>query len=212
MGWIFDSSVFLTRGHCGLWEPWLILTYRCANFTIAISYFVIAGVLIKYWLQHRTIFRDLQAPILFAIFILSCGVGHLLAFNSFSWAPYRFFAVVDVITAIASCAAMVRLKPIARSFANLLAASEYKKTLAKLQEQQRVQQDAHDNVVRRNLELLGRIEKLESEVNTTQWVAAREETVHKLRGMINTIVSKGEAEEMPTYNSYSGRLRIRRSP
>lgn len=109
MEWLFDYHSFITRNHCGHWTDALIATNQVANFLIFLAYFTIPLSLLGLWRRLRTN-RKLKAVItentyillMFVVFILACGLTHLMDVLAFSWAPYRFFTLIDVITALAS--------------------------------------------------------------------------------------------------------------
>lgn len=117
--WIFDSGDFLTRNHCsnvGGWNRGLVQVYQLANIIIAIAYFSIPLTLFGLWLRLRKFKSILQRHIIvvlmFSVFILSCGLGHLMNVISFYYAPYRFFTLIDSVTAISSILTAVMLPSI----------------------------------------------------------------------------------------------------
>jgi hypothetical protein len=110
MNWLFDAADFLTRDHCGPgWTPALTVVNQVANFAIFVAYFSIPWSLLILWMRLRRMadLRELLAEhawvlLAFGVFICSCGLGHLDDVLVFQWAPYRFFTLVNVVTAAAS--------------------------------------------------------------------------------------------------------------
>ncbi|MEX2113963.1 MAG: ATP-binding protein [Pirellulales bacterium] len=108
---LFDTSGFPPRWSCGHWTEvhgWTHIVADCAVFG---AYMTIPAVFC-YFLWRR---RDVPySPViwLFAAFILSCGLGHLVEATLF-WHPwYRFSALMKICTAAVSWAAVVALVPI----------------------------------------------------------------------------------------------------
>jgi hypothetical protein len=106
MTWLCDTTEFLTRGQCGAgWTPWLKQTYQLANFLIWFSYLVIAFSLYQLYRSRKS---ELPAPGMFVLgmtFLLLGGLSHLGNVAAFFWAPYRLFALVDLMTAAAATTA-----------------------------------------------------------------------------------------------------------
>jgi PAS domain S-box-containing protein len=98
---ILDSSMFSPHGICLLWEPELIWLHVVSDALIAIAYFSIP-VALAIFLAKR---RDLKFGWVywsFAIFILACGVTHVLAIYTL-WVPiYGIEGLVKAATAVAS--------------------------------------------------------------------------------------------------------------
>src|SRR4051794_1252565 len=104
--WLCDSSVFLTRSHCGAgWTPRLEAAYKVSNAIIALAYFAIPAALFLSCKKKRT---ELPAPrmsVMVLMFIILCGLTHVCDVIVFYWAPYRLFAFISVLTALVSGAA-----------------------------------------------------------------------------------------------------------
>lgn len=101
LGWLFDSSGFTPRWHCGLWSQALGWTHIVADLLIFGAYFTIPIALATLVLRRR----DAPYPgllTLFAMFILCCGATHLVEAIIFYEPIYRFSAVLKVATAAVS--------------------------------------------------------------------------------------------------------------
>ena len=108
---LFNTDGFPPRWHCGVWtsgEGWLHILSDIAVFG---AYMAIPCVLIFFVIRKR----DVPFPRvfwLFALFICSCGFGHLIEAIIF-WHPvYRFDGLVKLTTAIASWITVIALIPI----------------------------------------------------------------------------------------------------
>jgi|GEM_PF-2063009 len=113
---IFDTSDFPARWSCGRWSAGLGWLHIISDIAIFGAYAAIPISLVLYLMSKR---RDIFFPKLywlFALFIFSCGFGHLVEATLF-WHPwYRLSGVVKLITAAASWAtvfALVRVMPMA---------------------------------------------------------------------------------------------------
>ena len=107
----FLTDGFMPHGHCYLWTPSLLWTYVVSDTVIAISYFSIPFALI-YFLNKR---RDIPfhwVVIMFATFILSCGVTHAVAIWTIWHPAYGLDASVKAFTALMSLITAVMLWPL----------------------------------------------------------------------------------------------------
>lgn len=97
---LFETD-FMPHGHCYFWRPEILWPHVLGDVFTAISYFVIPFLLYRF-VKARP---DVKYPgvfIAFSLFILCCGITHLLATVSV-WNPiYRAEAVAKVTTAMVS--------------------------------------------------------------------------------------------------------------
>ena len=110
-GTLLDTSDFPPRWQCGTWSAALGWTHIVADMAIWAAYTSIPLVLL-YFVRKR---RDAPFPRvywLFALFVLACGIGHLIDAGMFWWPAYRVFALSKVITATISWVTVFALLPI----------------------------------------------------------------------------------------------------
>ncbi len=104
---------YMPHGMCLLWKPWLVLLWAGSDFLIFLSYILIPVALFLV-LRRRSEMPQPALVMLFAAFILLCGITHLLMIVTL-WVPiYPFVAWVKLLTAIASlatAAVLFRLVP-----------------------------------------------------------------------------------------------------
>ncbi|MCG8601932.1 MAG: ATP-binding protein [Verrucomicrobiales bacterium] len=106
---LLDTSDFPARWNCGNWETghgWLHIISDSLIFgaytAIPLSLLVVA------WKRHREILFE-KLVWLFALFILACGVGHLIEATIF-WNPwYRLSGVSKAFTALVSWATAIAI-------------------------------------------------------------------------------------------------------
>ncbi len=97
----FWSSQYAPHGYCLLWRPDLILTHLVSDILIALAYFSIPFMLIRFVRRRKDI--EFGAMFwLFAIFILACGMTHVIAAWNLWHGNYGLEGVVKAITAAAS--------------------------------------------------------------------------------------------------------------
>ncbi|MGJ4891699.1 response regulator [Bradyrhizobium sp. HKCCYLRH3099] len=98
---LLDSSSLSPHGICLLWEPELIWLHVASDAVIAAAYFSIPVVLTLFVLKRR----DVDFGFLFwafALFIMACGVTHVLSIVTL-WVPiYGIEGLVKAMTALAS--------------------------------------------------------------------------------------------------------------
>ena len=124
---LFNTDDFPPRWHCGNWEEghgWLHIISDTLIFGAYVS--IPAALVFFTWRKYRELLSQ-KIVILFAIFILSCGIGHLIEASIF-WNPwYRFSGVVKAITAIVSWItvfALIKHMPLALKMPGLAKANQ----------------------------------------------------------------------------------------
>lgn len=97
----FWNSTFLPHGYCLQWNPDLLWTLAISDTLIALAYFSIPFAL-WYFAKHRPDIRQRWLFVLFGLFIISCGITHLLDVLNL-WRPdYWLSAASRIITAVLS--------------------------------------------------------------------------------------------------------------
>ena len=147
-----EPLTLMPHGYCLSWQPGLIAALVIGNVLIALAYFTIPFVILKF-IRQRSDIDFKQMHWLFAGFIVSCGITHLLHVIEL-WIPvYYIEAVMDILTAIISIIAAVmlwKLLPIVvsmPSFHQLSEANEkLKKTAAELQDKERQLRNLSDSL------------------------------------------------------------------
>jgi hypothetical protein len=108
---LFDTSGFMPHGHCYLWDPSILWLHVVSNTATALAYFAIPTMM-GYFVWKR---RDVPFHwmfVLYSIFILACGTGHVFEIIEV-WTPtYRISGVVAAITALGSIATAIALAPL----------------------------------------------------------------------------------------------------
>jgi len=98
---LLASDLWPPRWHCGYWSKFHGWLYIISDLAIWSAYFTIPIVIIKY-IRKKTLIRFQKIYLLFAAFILACGLTHLLDAVTF-WIPmYRLNALIRFITGIVS--------------------------------------------------------------------------------------------------------------
>ncbi|HKI12182.1 MAG TPA: PAS domain S-box protein [Candidatus Acidoferrum sp.] len=120
--WMFSQSIFasdfLPHQYCLAGNRKLLWTFAVTDLTIGVSYLVIAGAIV--WLLRQAKGKLPFAGIMwaFGVFITSCGATHFLDVVTL-WKPvYGLFAVVKILTAVASAGTCFVLIFCARTILN----------------------------------------------------------------------------------------------
>lgn len=108
MGAFFQISEFSPHGYCLAWEPTLFWSHLVSDAVIAFSYFSIPAVIVAFALQRRHQ-RGQGIMLLFAVFIISCGITHLFGIWTLWNADYGYQAIAKIVTAIVSAGTAVAL-------------------------------------------------------------------------------------------------------
>ena len=110
---LFSSSQYIPHGHCYLWQTPLVWLHIVSDFLIAIAYFSIPLMLI-YFVVKRSDVPFSKVFTLFGVFIILCGIGHLLEIWTLWHPTYWLSGIEKAMTALVSCytaLSMVELLP-----------------------------------------------------------------------------------------------------
>jgi PAS domain S-box-containing protein len=115
---LFGQNGFMPHGHCYLWDPGLMRLHLISDFLIATAYFVIPFTLVNFVRKRRDLPFNWMF-VCFGIFILACGMTHVMEIITL-WKPYYWVSgIVKAITALASVPTailLIRLIPQAVNF------------------------------------------------------------------------------------------------
>lgn len=97
----FSGEHFLPHGHCYMWTPGILWMHVISDILIAMAYFAIPFVLLHLARRRRDLpFNGLLVA--FGIFIVSCGLTHLMDVWNVWHTDYWLEGLIKVITAAAS--------------------------------------------------------------------------------------------------------------
>jgi len=95
-------SANIPDGHCYLWPAPLVGLHVVSNLLIAIAYLSIPAALLYFVVKRKSDF-SIRLIVLFGLFIIFCGVGHLLDIVTLWYPIYWVSGGVRAATAIVSC-------------------------------------------------------------------------------------------------------------
>ena len=108
---LFDTSGFMPHGHCYLWDPSILWLHVVSNTATALAYFAIPTMMVYFVWKRRDIPFHWMF-VLYSVFILACGTGHVFEIIEV-WTPtYRISGIVAAITALGSVATAFALAPL----------------------------------------------------------------------------------------------------
>lgn len=98
---LFSNGGYTPHGFCLAWNPWVLWLHIWADLLIAISYFSLPILILQFLRRRGT--RDMYLPaMLFAAFILLCGITHLISIVTL-WVPiYGIQGVLKMATGVVS--------------------------------------------------------------------------------------------------------------
>ncbi|HEY0791484.1 MAG TPA: PAS domain S-box protein [Chthoniobacterales bacterium] len=140
---LFSSGGFMPHGSCYTWDPYVIWLHVISDGLIAVAYFSIPLTLL-YLVRRRNDLAFNWVFLCFAVFIVACGVTHVMEVWNI-WRPLYWLAgLIKAVTAVASlitALVLVRLMPQALAFPSNEQLREVNQAL-----QQRTEDLAHANV------------------------------------------------------------------
>ncbi len=156
---LFDTTGFPARWDCGEWTAlhgWIHILSDAAIFG---AYAAIPASIAYYVMRKKEAVAFPRLYWLFAAFILSCGLVHLME-TVIYWHPaYRFSALLKIITAIASWTTvlvLIKHLPVAMSLPGMAQVN------AELKAEILQRKKAEDEVLRLNRDLQNRVQELET--------------------------------------------------
>lgn len=115
---IFSPKQYMPHGSCYLWQTSLISLHVISDFLIALAYFSIPAMLIYFVCQRRDIPFN-RVFLLFSLFIVSCGFGHLIDIWTLWHPAYWLSGVEHAFTALVSCYTALELMVLLPQFLSL---------------------------------------------------------------------------------------------
>ncbi len=113
---LFATDQWPARWHCGNWSAFHGWLYILSDICIWVAYFLIPIIILNYVSKKRSGIKFQKIYLLFAAFILFCGMTHFLDAVMF-WIPvYRINALVRLITAVVSLLTvyyLIKILPVA---------------------------------------------------------------------------------------------------
>ncbi len=148
MNHIIEYGDYMPHGMCLLWQPWLVILWAGSDLLIFLSYMAIPFALLTV-LRKRNDVPHRGLVVLFASFIVLCGLTHLLGIVTLWYPIYPWVGSVKLATGIVSMITAIVLFRLIPDLANLPSPSElasvnaslqgeilaHKKTLASLESQ-----------------------------------------------------------------------------
>ena len=99
---LFSPEQYMPYGNCYLWQTPLVWLHVTSNVLIALAYFSIPAAII-YFVRKRQDVPFLRIFVLFAAFIIFCGLGHLLDVWTLWHPAYWLSGFERAATALISC-------------------------------------------------------------------------------------------------------------
>lgn len=108
---LFADNSFMPHGYCFLWKPGLLWLHIISDALIAIAYYSIPLTLL-YFVSKREDFPFKGLLVLFGLFIISCGTGHLMEIWTLWHPDYWLSGAVKAFTGFISVYTAIILFPL----------------------------------------------------------------------------------------------------
>ena len=146
MNWVIDAVGFMPHAICLLQDPNLIMAHVISDGVIAFAYFSIPVILLYFLRKHSGIPYP-HVLVLFAAFILLCGLTHIVGIWTI-WKPvYYLEGVVKAMTALVSLITAISLVPLVPKILSLRSPKELEQANRALVEEIN-RRDAAENSLR----------------------------------------------------------------
>lgn len=109
---IFNIDRYMPHGYCLLWQPELVWMHVISDVVITLAYFAIPATIVFLLIKRKQTVPFRWVFVMFASFIVLCGVTHLVSVFVL-WHPFYYFqGVIKAFTAMVSIATAVFLFPL----------------------------------------------------------------------------------------------------
>lgn len=109
---IFNIERYMPHGYCLLWQPELVWMHVISDVVITLAYFAIPGAIIFLLIKRKQSIPFRWVFVMFALFIVLCGVTHLISVFVL-WHPFYYFqGIMKTLTAMVSIATAVLMLPL----------------------------------------------------------------------------------------------------
>ena len=181
------SASFMPHGMCYLWQPGVLALHVISDALITLAYFSIPFTLV-YFVRKR---RDLQFNwmfVCFAVFIVACGMTHLMEIWVV-WRPYYWLSgSIKAVTATASVPTAILLVRLIPQALRLPSPSALQEANTQLQRQMAERERAEAVVRRLNGELEARVRERTHELESAN--AALQSAYEELRQTQRTVMQQ----------------------
>lgn len=109
--YLFGAASFVPHGICLLWRPDLVAMHAISDVSIFFAYASIPAALMAF-VRRRKDLEHRGTVILFALFIMACGLTHLVGALTIWYPYYGLQALVKVGTAVVSVLTAVMIWPL----------------------------------------------------------------------------------------------------
>lgn len=204
---VVDYGEYMPHGMCLLWEPWLVLLWAGSDFLIFLSYTLIPVALFMV-LRRRSEVPQAGLVVLFAAFILLCGITHLFMIVTL-WVPiYPFVGWIKLATGLVSTATALMLFRLIPDIVRLPSPAALKDVNRGLE----AEVAAHRKTLA-SLDGLVKERTAELEAATTALAVQAREAVHRSSNLLSVVhalalqSAKGSGSIAEFLDPFLGRLR-----
>ncbi len=186
---LWGSSPFIPHGHCYLWKSDLVLLHVASDSIIALAYYSIP-IMLVYFVQKR---RDVPFHgifLLFGVFIVACGTGHLIDVVTLWYPIYWVSGLIKALTAIVSFYTALVLFPLIPQALALPSPAQLEAANQALEKEIRDRKQAENDVRTLNAQLEQRVNE-----RTAQLTRVNEQLEREIAERIQAEKALRQAEE-----------------
>jgi hypothetical protein len=187
LDYLFDTTGFLTRTHCGpAWTETLAIRSQVANLIIWFAYTTIPFTLAFFLFKSKYKLPNRYIITLFAHFIFLCGITHFNDFLVFHYPMYRFFVLSEELTALASLPTAIYLPLTIVKLLRLPSFEELRQLNIQLNEEKQLRDVESALCDEQNKQLKAKVDQLEHELKSNNWLKASTRTIEEIKTLLET--------------------------
>ncbi len=210
MNWLneFFRGDYMPHGHCYLWRPSILWTNVVSDLLIALAYFSIPVILVVF-IHLRKDVKFRAVFVLFAAFILLCGITHLFSIYTIWNGTYGLHGVSKALTAIVSVITAISLVLLRKSILSIPTLSALERAVKNAEEANRAKSEflacmSHEirTPINGVMGMLGLAIKNEKDAIQKRKLITAQDSANSLLAVVNDILdfSKVEAGKLDIEN------------
>lgn len=184
MDWLFDTSSYMPRTHCGSWSIWLAVLNVVSNIMIGVSYYAIPFTLMYLYKKRNRHFSKGWMVILFIVFIFLCGTTHFLDAAMFTWPAYNLLTLVDFATSIVSIITALLLPSVVVYMLRMRSPEELEQIIKEKEKLIHEHTHMQKEVQKLNHDLANQVQKLQNIIATQGWISQKEMDLDEMKRVI----------------------------
>lgn len=188
MNYLFDTSDFIPRIHCGTgWTFSLLLWSAIPTTIIVVCYLAITIRAYILFIYHDAEPENRHTFELFMLFVFVCGISRFMDILAFWWPAYRFFICINWLCALCITLLCTKSRYLLGYLLNFRILTERLSLTEQLTIQNEKYRKIKDELESTNQSLKMTVDRLQYLVESEIWLTDKRQAVVELESLLNAI-------------------------